>query len=180
MYDSAPNHASGQQYGPQNGGNSQSGGEAEPRVLAFAALVAQLLCSELAETLPDSTTSALSQELQQQVAQSAAQASATGRAFNLTDALLQLLPQLAQLAAAATGSAPSVATTAAAAASAAPSVQHGTAGQSTRIEVDSPQQRLASPSAHTCWEQQHPVAPQQQHDWDASTMCSHTGSTCAD
>jgi hypothetical protein len=171
-----------QQYGPQHGLGGQSVGEAEPKVLAFAALVAQLLCSELAESLPASITCTISQYLQQVVGQSAAESTAAGRAFSVTDALLQLLPQLAQLAAAAAGSAQQAPVTTAAAA-AVPSVQHSTAGlsdQSTIVEVNSPMQHPASLNAHSHWMQQHPVVPQQQQDWDASTMCSQTGSTCVD
>lgn len=73
--------------------------EADASVLAYATSVARRLMEHIAEHLPPSVTEALTSVIQEQVFTEAAIAAAEGRAFSKTATLLQLLPQLAEIAA---------------------------------------------------------------------------------
>lgn len=73
--------------------------EAEASVLAYATSVARRLMEHIAEHLPPSVNEALTTVIMEKVFAEAAIAAAEGRAFSKTATLLQLLPQLAQIAA---------------------------------------------------------------------------------
>lgn len=72
--------------------------EADAPVLAYATSVARRLMQHIAAHLPPSVNEALTGMMQEQVFTEAAIAAAEGRAFSKTATLLQLLPQLAEIA----------------------------------------------------------------------------------
>jgi hypothetical protein len=72
--------------------------EAEPSVLAYATSVARRLMEHIAQHQPPSVNAALNFAIHEWTFTEAAIAAAEGRAFSKTATLLQLLPQLAQIA----------------------------------------------------------------------------------
>jgi len=79
-----------------------SSSEAQPPVVAFATLVAQVLLHHISKVIPAEASYNLAEQLKQQIDRSAAEAAAAGRSFSMTAALEQLLPELGKLAASVT------------------------------------------------------------------------------